>query len=365
MAIKPSVRLELNNSRFKHWNSITIKQQLNALSGVDISMPNPAGLYTNLSIEDMPIKVYLGWDTADPPLRFDGYHDDPAWSVAKASLGMSLTGRDFGRILFDELTVDSDFNTYGNPISSGYILDYIKYLNQNLSTPLSELFQRNTTDDNSSDFEYLFTYEKVIADIKKLAEYGNYEWLMTYDQDDNRKFIIRPPKALTTGNVTHAFIVGETSNYSDIPSQADIHHVESISLKKNYGFKKNYIKVQGDGVSAVYPLSPPSSPKHLYHEDEGIITQADCQTVAQRLWNQKSAPKTLVDFSGIGVETLRVGDIVYVNDYRYGMSQLPSHIFRIIGITDTISKGSGWKSSIKVADFVPSLFKFFSGTEGL
>ena len=143
MAISPSVRLELNNVRFKHWNSISITQQLNALAGISISMPNPAGLYTNLSIEDMPIKVWLGWDTEDPPLLFDGFHDDPSWKVGKANLGMSLTGRDFGRILFDEDTVDSAFNTYGNPIGKGYILDYIKYLNRQLSTPLSELFERN------------------------------------------------------------------------------------------------------------------------------------------------------------------------------------------------------------------------------
>ena len=363
--IKPSVKLELNNSRFKHWDSITINQELNALSGISINMPNPAGLYTNLSIEDMPIKVWLGWDTNNPPLMFDGYHDNPSWNVAKASLGMSLTGRDFGRILFDEDTVDSLFNTYGNPISNGYIFDYIRYLNQNLSTPLSELFQRNTTDDNSSDFEYTFSYEKVLDEVKRLVAYGGYEWLMTYDQDNNRRFIVRPPKALTSVNVTHAFIVGESSNYPDIPSQAAIHHVEAIGVKKNYGFKKNYVKVQGDGVSAVYPLSPPSNPKHLHHEDTGITTVADALAVAQQLWNQKSSPKVLVDFSGVGVEQLRVGDVIYVNDHRYGASQLPSHIFRLIGITDTISKGSGWKATFKVADFVPTLFQFFDGTTGL
>ncbi|MHA1138011.1 MAG: hypothetical protein ACTSSE_16140, partial [Candidatus Thorarchaeota archaeon] len=115
----------------------------------------------------------------------------------------------------------------------------------------------------------------------------------------------------------------------------------------------------------VYPLSPPSSPKHLYHEDAGITTVADALAVAQQLWNQKSSPKVLVDFSGVGVEQLRVGDIVYVNDHRYGASQLPSNIFRLIGITDTISKGSGWKATFKVADFVPTLFQFFDGTTGL
>ena len=365
MAISPSVRLEMNNARFKHWDSISITQTLNALSGISISMPNPAGLYTNLSIEDMPIKVWLGWDTADPPLQFDGYHDDPLWSVAKAKLGMSLTGRDFGRILFDEDTVDSAFNTYGNPINKGYIIDYIRYLNQHLSAPLSELFQRNTTVDSSSDFEYTFAYEKALDEVKKLIVYGGYEWLMTYDQDNNRRFIVRPPRDLIAGNVTHAFIVGEKSLYTDIPTQAAVHHIEAIGVKKQFGFKKNYVKVQGNGVSAVYPLSPPSSPKHLYHEDDGITTVADAQAVAQQLWNQKSAPKILVDFSGIGVEQLRVGDVIYVNDYRYGASQLPSHIFRLIGITNTITKGSGWKATFKVADFAPTLFQFFDGTTGL
>ena len=92
---------------------------------------------------------------------------------------------------------------------------------------------------------------------------------------------------------------------------------------------------------------------------------SDAQTVAFQLWQSKSAPKILVDFGGVGVETLRVGDIVYVNDYRYGASTLPSHLFRIIEINDTISFGGGWKSSFRVADFVPSLFQFFDGTEGL
>lgn len=365
MAIKPSVRLELNNARFKHWNSITIKQELNALSGITINMPNPAGLYTNLSIEDMPIKLWLGWDTDDPPLRFDGYHDDPSWNISKGNIGMGLTGRDFGRILFDEQTVNSLFQTYGNPINKGYIIDYIRYLNQHLSTQLSELFQRNTTDDNSSDFEYLFTYEKVINEVNKLITYGGYEWLMTYDQDNNRRWILRPPKDLTAENVTHAFIVGDKANYSGIPTQADVHHVSAINVKKQYGFKKNYVKVQGNGVEAVYPLSPPSAPKHLYHEDDGLSSQTDAQAVARQLWNQKSSPKTLVDFSGVGVEQLRVGDVIHVNDYRYGASQLPSHIFRLIEITDTISKGGGWTAGYKVADFVPTLFQFFSGTEGL
>jgi len=365
MPIKASIRAELNNSRFKHWDSITITQTLNALAGITISMPNPAGLYTNLSIEDMPIKVWLGWDTAEPPLRFDGYHDDPDWKIAKGNIGMGLSGRDFGRILFDELTVDNEFLTYGNPITKGYILDYIRYINQNLTIPLSELFQRNTTDDNSSDFQFTFAYEKALDEIKKLAGYGGYEWLMTYDQDNNRRFIVRPPKDLIASNVTHAFIVGDKTNYPDIPSQANIHHVNSLTVKKQYGFKKNYVKVQGNGVEAVWPLSPLSAPKHLYHEDEGLSSQTDAQMVARQLWNNRSSPKTLVDFSGIGVEQLRVGDVIYVNDYRYGASQLPSHIFRLIGITDTITKGSGWTASFKVADFVPTLFQFIDGTTGL
>ena len=92
---------------------------------------------------------------------------------------------------------------------------------------------------------------------------------------------------------------------------------------------------------------------------------ADAQSVALQLWQSKSAPKILVDFSGVGVESLRVGDIIYVNDYRYGASTLPSHIFRLIEITDTISFSGGWKATYRVADFVPSLFQFFDGTEGL
>lgn len=359
------MKLELNESSFKPWNTITIRHLLNGLSGIGIGLPNPAGLYTNLSFEDMPIKVYLGWDTDDPPLLFDGFHDDPSWSVAKAKVSMSLTGRDFGRTIFDELTVDDDFNSYGNPNNHSYIIDYIKYLADNLYNALPLLFSRNTVVDDDEDFKYVFEHGKVIEAVRKLASYGGYEWLMTHDQDDNRQWIVRPPKSLTEENVGHAFIVGDESRYTDIPGQANTHLVGSISVKRQYGYKKNYVKVQGNGVSGVYPLSPPSNPKHLYHEDDGIISVDDALAVASRIWAERSAPKTLVDFSGIGVEQLRVGDIIYVNDFRYGASQLPSNIFRLIEINDTISKGGGWSASFKVADFVPTMFQFFSGTEGL
>lgn len=365
MPYKPSVRLELNDTRFEPWESMSIKQTINALAGISITAPNPAGIYSNLPVEDMPIKVFLGWDTDDPPLFFDGYHDDPAWNVSKRNISLSFTGRDFGRILFDELTVDDAFTSYGNPIGRGYLLHYIQYLASNLSTPINELFERNTTDDDNELFQFEFQYKKVLDEVRKLAQYGNYEWLMTLDQDDNRQWIVRQPKSLTASNVTQAFIVGEKSNYSDIPSQADIQYIESIRVNKQYGFKKNYVKVQGDGVSGVYPLSPPSSPKHLYHEDNSIISSVDALQVSQRLWAEKSAPKTLVDFSGIGVEQLRAGDVVYVNDYRYGASQLPTNIFRIVEINNTISKSAGWKATFKVGDFVPTLFQFIDGTTGL
>jgi len=365
MGYRPSVKLELNNVRFRHWETITLKQQLNALAGIDISLPNPAGLYTTVPTEDMPIKLYLGWDTENPPLAFDGYHDDPSWSISKGNIGMGISGRDFGRILFDELTVDDDFISYGNPIVQGYILEYIQYLASNLSNPINELFERNNVDDNNNEFKYEFQYNKVLEALKTLAQYGNYEWLMALDQDDNRQWIVRPPKSLTAPNVSRAFVVGDETRYSDIPSQADIQHVESINVRKQYGFKKNYVKVQGDGVSGVFPLAPPSSPKHLYHEDNSIISSGDALQVAQRLWVEKSAAKTLVDFSGIGVENLRVGDVVYVNDYRYGASHLPSHIFRIVEINHTLSKSGGWKATFRVGDFVPTLFEFWNGTIGL
>ena len=205
----------------------------------------------------------------------------------------------------------------------------------------------------------------MIDALKKLIQYGGYEWLMTYDQDNNRQFIVRPPKDLTPENVTHAFIVGEKGNYPDLPLNASVHHVESLRVKKEFGFKKNYVRVQGEGsVNAVYPLAPPSTPKHLYHEDDGISSSDDALIVARRIYTERSAPKILVDFSGIGVEQLRVGDVVYVNDHRYGASQLPSNIFRLIEINDTITM-SGWKATYKVADFVPTLFQFIDGTIGL
>jgi len=362
---KPSIKLELNGSRFQKWNSISLRQSLNALSGITIGLPNPAGLYTNLSIEDMPIKLYLGWDTDDPPLRFDGYHDNPSWSIAKSGMNMSLTGRDFARILFDELTVNSAFDTWGNPLVTGFIIDYIRYINQHLSSPLPEAFEKNNTDDIKEDFAYEFSYEKCLDELQTLCEYGGYEWFAGYDQDNNRKLFIRPPRELVAENVAHAFVVGDSSRYTDIPAQADIHLVEALNVKKDFGFKKNYVKVAGKEVSAVYPLSPPSNPKHLYHENEAIVSTGDALAVARKLWTEKAAPKILVDFSGVGVETLRVGDVVYVNDYRYGASELPSNLFRIIEINDDIDFGSGWKASFKVADFVPSLFQFFKGNIGL
>lgn len=362
---KPSVKLEINYTRFQKWNSISLKQSLNALAGITIGLPNPIGLYTNLAIEDMPLKLYLGWDTDNPPLRFDGYHDNPSWSIEKTGAQMSLTGRDFARILFDELTVAPNFESYGNPLVSGFIIDYIRYINQHLSTPIPEAFEKNNVDDIKEDFAYVFGYEKCLDELQTLCEYGGYEWFAGYDQDNNRKLFIRPPKELADENVAHAFVVGDSSRYTNIPSQADIHHVESLSVKKDFGFKKNYVKVVGREASGVYPLSPPSNPKHLYHENEAIVSSGDALAVARKLWTEKSAPKILVDFNGVGVETLRVGDVVYVNDYRYGASELPAHIFRIIEINDNLDFGSGWKASFKVADFVPSLFQFFSGKIGL
>jgi len=366
MGYQIKTKLELNDIPFKRWDSITLKQSLNTLAGITINMPNPVGLYTNLPFEDMPIKFYLGYDTDTPPLRFDGYMDNPKFAIQKNGATISMDGIDFGKILFEQLTVDNSFKSFGNPITKGYILDYIRYINQHISSPLPELFERNLVDDNKSSFAYLFEYEKCLEAIKTLCSYGNYNWQMLLDQNNNRQFSVRAPKSLIASNVTHAFIVGGKENYTDIPSGATIHNVSSLSVQKDYGFKKNYIKVIGNtagnndlGVEAVYPLSPPSNPKHLLYNDTGIWTNDDARVIAKRLYDSKTSPKILVDFGGIGVETLRVGDIIYANDYRYGLSTLPTHIFRLIEINDTISFGSGWNSTFKVADFAPTLFQFF------
>lgn len=363
MALKANVELELNDIRFYDWESISLKRSLNAISGISITMPNPAGLRSTLPSEDMPIRVRAGWGSA-PPVQFDGYMDDPSWSVQNVSMRLGLTGRDFGKILFDEQTVDNDFVSYGNPIGQGYIFEYLTYLAAHLTHPVDTLFSRNTEDDNDSSFQYEFGYEKVLEEATKLCGYGGYEWYMGFDTGGNRKWFVRKPRDLVRASVSHAFIVGDRSRYSDIPTQASIHHIGALSVKKQYGFKKNYTKVQGSGVSAVYPLTPPSTPKHLYHEDDGIVTSGGAQQVALRLWQQRSAPKVLVDFSGIGVETLRVGDIIYVNDSRYGLAELSSHIFRLIDISDTFTK-EGWTSTFKVADFSPNIFEFFNDTSGL
>lgn len=366
MGYQVKAKLELNGISFKKWDSITLKQSLNTLASIDITMPNPAGLNTSLPFEDMPIKFYLGWDTEEPPLRFDGYMDNPGFSIKKTGAGISMSGRDFGKILFDELTVDSAFKPFGNPIGSGYILDYIRYLNQQLSNPIPELFERNILVDTNSNFKYDFQYDKSLESLKALCSYGNYNWQSLLDQDSNRKLSVKAPNNLTNENATHAFVVGSLDNYTDIPSGAGIHHVSALNVNKDYGYKKNYFKVIGaTGVEAVYPLSPPSNPKHLVYTDEGIINNTDALAIAQRLYQSKSAPKILVDFGSIGVETLRVGDIVYVNDWRYGASTLPSHLMRVIEINDTISFGSGWNTTIKVADYVPTLFQVFDGTDGL
>jgi len=239
MAYKPSVKLELNDSKFPKWNNITLKQSLNALAGISMSMPNPAGQYTSLPFKDMPIKLFLGWDTDDPPLRFDGTMDDPKFNIQSSGATLALTGRDFGKILFDEMTVNQYFESLANPIGKGYIKDYVQYLNYNLSTPLDELFSRNTVDDNNPDFEYVFEMNKSLEALKKLASYGNYEWFMLLDQNNNRKFTLRPPQSLVSTNVAHSFIVGSELNYSDIPSASHVHHIEQIQVNKNYGYQKN------------------------------------------------------------------------------------------------------------------------------
>jgi hypothetical protein len=363
---KVSAKLELNGTPFKQWNSVSLKQTLNTLTSIDISLPNAGGLYTNLPFEDMPIKFYLGWDTDEPPLRFDGSMDDIDFNIQKSGASMGMSGRDFGKILFDQLSVDADFKPLGNPIVTGYILDYIRSLNRNLSTPLPELFERNLIDDNNSAFSYLFEYDKSIEALKKLCSYGNYNWQMLIDQNNNRQFSVRAPKELIDDNAFHAFIVGSKDNYTDIPSEADIHHVTSLSIKKDFSYKKNIFKVFGaEEIEAIYPINPPANPKHLLYTDEGITSSGDALAVAKRLYESKSAPKTLVDFGGVGVETLLVGDIIYVNDFKYGASTLPSHLFRVIEINDSISFGSGWNTTIKVADYVPTLFQIFDGTEGL
>jgi len=367
--LHPSPQLFLNGSSFKHWEGVSITRSLNALSSIDLTLANPIGRYTNIVVEDMSIKFNLGWDTDSPPVLFDGYHDDPTWGVSKKSSNISLSGRDFGRTLFDELTVDDDFNSYGRLTNIDYIIGHMGFLIDNLKKSLAATknFSRNLSVDNEKVFSYEYGYEKVMDAFTTLAQYGGYEWFMGFDTVGNRQIVVRPPKDLIATNVAHSFIVGDRDLYADIPNGTRIKQIESISVKKQYGYKKNYIKVVGKeaSVSARYPNTPPATPKHLYLEDDGITDVTTARGVAQQFWRSKSAPKILVEFSGIGVENLQVGDIVYVNDYRYGASELPTHLFRLIEITDSVSRSSGWKASFRVADFVPTVFGFFQGNDGL
>lgn len=348
---EPKADLYINNSLFKWWESIEIRTRINELGDITVRVPNDNGLFSNYFLNGTEISVFLGWDTDFPELYWKGEIESYTISADKKGSFIFAWGRDKAKILDDERTVDDNFDLYPN--FTGTYGDLMKYLNSQLSIPLNESFTVASTDLNVVK---VFGFNKSIDDFSDAATKGGYEWFYEARAD---ALVMRPPKQLLEANIVKTYILGNLSDFIG-ESLNNVALLLSDSVDVDSSDKITRVRFDGvEGVSAVYPLTLPNFIREYYEQSDEWETNADALQAAINYYNTHRFDRTSLQIElPFGEDEVILGDIVKVDDSKYGISTTGVKLYKVIGITHTISKKEGWKSILELGDFTPRITDF-------
>ncbi len=352
--LRPSVELFIDNARFKFWESISVTRTINATATMSINIPNPGGLLTSRWLSGSSVELRLGMDTTTPPIFMLGTIEPIVFNLSKGGAFIGLTDiRDPTSIWEKQLAAEDDLTAY--PSFSGNNLQTIRNLNQKVSSPLELLGQTS-----SSDTAGLFSFPrtaKTITLITTHADNANYEWF--FDPLQN-SVVIRPPKALVSSNVVRNFVL---NNSLQSPTKPNVQTAILLSDSVEEDPSDVVNRVLAVGADGVEVLVEDITSQNNFELREDIISlpnitgSAALKAAAQAHLDANSTPRISLIIETYGQPSLNVGDIVFIDDIKFGTTRISTKIHRVIEITDNIGSG-GWMTTIQLANFMPRLTDF-------
>ena len=351
--LRPAVELYIGGKRFQFWSSISVSRTISAIASMNITIPNPGGILTTRWVAGTPVELKLGMDTNTPPLFMKGTIEPISFSLSKSGSELNLNNiRDPTLIWEKELCANDDLTAYSD--FSGTNLQAIQNINSLISDPLTLAAQSSTVDIGA-----VFTFDrtkKTITVINTHIENGGYEWF--YNPGGNN-VIIRSPQALTRVNVVRNFVLADVNQS---PGKPDVSTALLVSDSVEEDPSDIYNRVLGIGTDSEQLVEDIASQNNYGIREtietyDNISGSAAIRAAAQEFLDNHAFPRISLTIETYGQPNLNVGDIVYIDDIRYGTVRIPTKIHRIIEITDDIGQ-DGWKTTIQLANFRPRLTDF-------
>ena len=346
----PQISLFINNQEFIFWTRIKVRRRSKSISSLEVTIPNRLGQFTSKFAKDQPVQLFATWGTGASP--FWSGNVDSIRRNAERHGDIQLWCRDPVRIYEAERTVDDLFNPYYQ--FTGNYLGLMQDMNSKVSAPLSLAASLSST-----DFEIFKEYSnrKTLQEFIDAATYGGYDWFFSGVQE---KLVIREPRELTDQNKVRTFILGDPNDFASV-DLTNFAFLLSDSVSTDYSDTYNRIFASGpstSGLSYIFPPEMPQKPREQVLQNDAWVTQNSLIQVATNYYNDHRFGRTSVSIGLLhGQEGMEVGDIIFCDDAFYGLSLLPTKLFRIIEIDDTFTK-AGWNSQFQLGDFKPTLADF-------
>jgi len=340
-------KMLVDGTEFPNWSSFNFGGSKGSLRGLGINIPNPRGKHTGRFHVNQEIEIqYKGVNEPAYRTVYKGFMDHPTSSVQGKNGQIVLSGRDAGVPLTDEKCVDATFTPYLS-LTGVDPFDIATYIVSNLKTSL-EIAPGSQRNEVPIPIDYDFNRKTWCVDVvKKMAEYGNYEWFITM----GGKFLMRPPKELIADNISKVYILGTKADFVGSLPNDNVGYILTENVGEDGTDIVNMMGLQGkdkfvyhmDGASvAAHRL------RHDYIEDDGLASDQLQQIVIAMVNNRKLSRKNF-SMRVKGTFEIDRGDIVWIDDKSYGFSGQPGKLYRIVGKTDNISK-NGFFSTLQLSD---------------
>lgn len=341
-----SFRVLFDGNEFPNWTSFNFGGSIRSLRGLGMNVPNPQGKNTSKFHVNQQIEIQFK-SINEPSYRtvYKGYIDHPTSNIQGQNGQIVLSARDAGTPLTDEKCVDEDWTPYLS-LTGIDPFDVCTFIVSNLKTQLliSGGSQRNEV---PTPLDYDFNRSDWCIDvINKMAEYGGYEWFITYEG----KFLMRPPKELVDANISKVFILGTRDEFTSLPND-NIAYILTENVGEDGTDIVNSLGLQGkdrfvfsEDTASVNAFRL----RHEYFEDTNLESD-HLQQIADRMRQVRQLSRRSFSIVCKGTFEIDRGDVVYIDDRTYGFSSQPSKLFRIVGKTDNVSK-EGFITTLQLAD---------------
>jgi hypothetical protein len=346
-------KLFLDGVLFPYWLTMAFAGRIGALRTATFTVPNPRGLHTARFHTNQVTEIQFRKDNLSPWVTvFKGYMDNPSDTVQGQQAIITLTCRDNGAPLADEMTVDSEWEPF-QPLQNTDPFDIISYLVNKLRTSLEFDIASQR---NEEPLPISYTFERGVYSInivQKMGDYGEYEWKITY----GGKMLVRPPKEISVANVKRTYILGKKSDFTGLPD-SPVGYILSENVDEDGEILYNSLGIKGKNDSFGHYTDEASVRaerlRHRYITDENLESDQLQQIAKGFVDREGKIPRKEFSIVVPGTFDIDRGDIIYVDDLRFRFSIQPVKAYRIISKSDAYSN-TGFITTLQLGNTVPTV----------